>query len=330
MQERFVPATDWREEVGREEDRQLAACARALAESLRRRSPAPGAVDVLQGCQLAAAQGTLEVLDGTPLFARQGIFARPAHYETWVRLSAGGVGQLHDPRFEGRSLSMRVFGVSGLGALSGVASSQDFVLGHAERPAFPTVLEFAAYVAASRQGRAEALRHLARIYGAGTPGVMLRLARLGAHRSRAFATETFHSVSPMANGPWAVRMRLLPAGSNGRSSAASRNDASADFAARLRRGPLHWDVQLQFFASADRTPIEDCTVRWPTPFSTVARLMLPQQDITGDHGRALAEAVQQSLLDPWLGLAQHRPLGQVQRLRRLLLASRSGIDRIAA
>ncbi len=86
------------------------------------------------------------------------------------------------------------------------------------------------------------------------------------------------SAVPMANGPYAVRVRLVPASSNGTAALDAGDGWDAEFSGRLARGPLHWDMQLQYFANEASTPIEDASVNWPTPYTTVARLMLPKQD----------------------------------------------------
>jgi hypothetical protein len=148
-----------------------------------------------------------------------------------------------------------------------------------------------------------------------------RLGRLMAQVGRpfgGFATEPLFSAVPMANGPFAVRVRLEPAASNGAPAPDARRDWDADFSARLARGALHWDLQLQYFASEAATPIEDASVNWATPYTTVARLMLPRQDTRGADGQALAAKVEASVFDPWQALAAHRPLGDVQRARKVV------------
>ena len=66
-------------------------------------------------------------------------------------------------------------------------------------------------------------------------------------------------------------------------------------------------------------------MNWPTPYTTVARLMLPQQDLASADALAHAASVEAGIFDPWQGLAAHRPLGDVQRARKVVyLASQQG------
>jgi hypothetical protein len=44
--------------------------------------------------------------------------------------------------------------------------------------------------------------------------------------------------------------------------------------------------------------------------------MLPQQDARSEQGELLAREVEAGTFDPWQALAEHRPLGEVQRARK--------------
>ena len=123
---------------------------------------------------------------------------------------------------------------------------------------------------------------------------------------------------PIACGPYAVRVRLVPATSNGTATPGAKADWGADFSARLKSQPLTWELQLQPFVSEAVTPIEDASVNWPSPYTTVARLTLPQQDTASAAGTALAAEAEASVFDPWQALAAHRPLGDVQRARKVV------------
>lgn len=322
-----APSTAWAEQVAADEDQRYAAYARTFAEIQARREQRWGKGRTLHRKQLAAAQGTLEVLDGLPEFARHGLFAQPRDYEVWVRLSNGGLDRAADRTPDIRGFALRVFGVQGDSALgNGPAKSQDFTLINQEAFAFAGSQEFVDLVAAAARGNAELFKHMFRRYGVlGAPRQIGKMLRVAGKPFSGFATEPLFSTLPMANGPYAVRVRLLPAAANGLADANAPQDWAADFAGRLKRGPLHWDLQLQYFSSEDATPIEDASVNWPTPYTTVARLMLPRQDLASPDGLALAEKVEATVIDPWQALAEHRPLGDVQRARKVVyFASQQG------
>ena len=314
------PSTGWQEKIAPDEEQRYASYARRFAEIQARKSARWGPGRTLHRKQLTAAHGVLEVLDGLPGFARHGLFAQPHDYDVWVRLSNGGMDHGHDSAPDIRGFSLRVFGVQGDSALgNGPATSQDFTLINQEAFAFRESGEFVDFVAAASHGNRSLFKHLFKRYGLlGAPRQLSKMIKVAGKPFGGFATEPLFSALPMANGPYAVRVRLLPAASNGSAALEAVEDWALDFSNRLARRPLHWDLQLQFFASEQLTPIEDASVNWPTPYSTVARLMLPQQDTASPEGRALAQQVETSVFDPWQALAEHRPLGDVQRARKVV------------
>jgi hypothetical protein len=56
--------------------------------------------------------------------------------------------------------------------------------------------------------------------------------------------------------------------------------------------------------------------RWPealSPFVTVAKVRLPQQDISGDD---IQEQMDATSITPWRCTEEHRPLGNIMRARK--------------
>jgi hypothetical protein len=133
-----------------------------------------------------------------------------------------------------------------------------------------------------------------------------------------YATSSYQSTMPVANGDYAVRYRFVPAAGNGDDGPVGCADFGAEIAVRLRSGPLAWDLQLQPFTSEGETPIEDAASEWPSAFTTVARLTLPQQYLGSADGKALQASVERDVFDPWVALAAHRPLGSVQCARKVI------------
>ena len=320
MTKDLQPSTRWQESVSPDEAQRFAAYAQQFAAIQARKSKKYGVGRVLHRKQITAAQGTLDVLPNLPPFARQGLFAKPARLDVWVRLSNGGMDRASDRTPDVRGFAMRVLGVRGDSALgNGPAVSQDFALINQEVFAFPQSAEFVDFVVAASKGNAALLRFLIRRYGwLGGPVQLLKLASTMSKPFRGFATQAFFSAAPIACGAYAVRVRLVPDPGNGRAHKAAPADWGGDFSDRLRKQPLHWDLQLQPFVSEELTPIEDASVNWPTPYTTVARLTLPQQDTASKAGQALTTQIEAAVFDPWQALAAHRPLGEVMRARKVV------------
>ena len=74
-------------------------------------------------------------------------------------------------------------------------------------------------------------------------------------------------------------------------------------------------------------PVEDTSVEWDEEVSKpipVATLTIGMQDVDSPDGRALAEECEAMAFSPWNALAEHRPLGGINRLRQAVyLASQA-------
>ena len=86
---------------------------------------------------------------------------------------------------------------------------------------------------------------------------------------------------------------------------------------QLAQAEAEFDVLVQIQTDAEAMPIENPTKRWEekdSPYVKVATLRLPQQDINTPSRLAADE---RQSFSPWHCLAAHRPLGGVNRARRM-------------
>lgn len=321
------PSTRWQEKIAPDEAERYARYAEQFVALQARKSEKYGNGRALHRKQITAASGTLQVLPNLPEFARQGLFATAGTHEVWARLSNGGMDRAPDRIPDIRGFSLRVFGVTGDSALgNGPVVSQDFTLINQAQFAFSGSGEFVDFVMAAGNGKGALLKYLFKRYGfLGGPLRLVQTIMAFGKPFGGFATEEVFSAVPMACGPYAVRVRLMPAASNGAATPGAQADWNADFSARLRQQPLQWELQLQPFINEATTPIEDAAVNWPSDYITVALLNMPAQDTASATGAALAEKVDGSVFDPWQAMAVHRPLGDVQRARKVVyFASQKG------
>lgn len=333
------PSTDWCERIAPDEETRFAEYAEHFATLQRQKSELHGQGRALHRKQLVAATAELEVLPDLPEFAAQGLFAQPGHYAVQVRLSNGGMDKASDRRPDIRGFSFAVLGVKGDSALgNGPATRQCFALINHPTFAFANSAQFVGFALAAARGFRPLLMFMGKTFGWLALGWRMgQLIRTMNKPFASFATETFFSAAPIANGHYAVRVRLVPAPGNGQSAEAlaaaaaqakTKGNAAnahepvadwgADMATRLAKGPLVYDLDVQYFANEGATPIEDATLDWPTPYTTVARLTLPQQDLSSEASQALAVEVENGIFDPWAALAAHRPLGDVMRARKVV------------
>jgi hypothetical protein len=252
------------------------------------------------------------VLDGLPEPARHGLFAVPSTHRVLARFSNGGPEVQSDRLPDVRGFALKVLDVAGPSALGGTTDHQDFLMINQDRLPTRDSREFVEFMAATTNGPASGLLHLFKAHGLGGGWSRLRtlFAALG-KKFNGFAAERFNTAAPLSCSPYAVKVRLKPVGSPPPSTRSK--DIVADLRERLAIGPVHWDMELQFFVDEAITPIEDASRIWPdaeTPIVTVARLSL---FAASDAAAQQAEAAK---FDPWGGLAAHRPLGEIMRARK--------------
>jgi hypothetical protein len=315
-----LPSTEWRERVASDEATRFAGYAERFVEMQKRKSAKYGNGRALHRKQLLALHGTFEVLSDLPAYARHGLFARPLKYDAWVRLSNGGADRAPDATPDVRGFAIKVRGVSGPGALGSATEAQDFLLINQEKFAFPKSEEFVGLVMAAGKGKGALLKYLTGRYGwLGALKLMAKFAASMGRKFTGFATEPMYSAAPIACGPYAARVRLLPARDQPLPDAS--DSWAADMVRQLAAGPLVHELQLQFFVDERRTPIEDASINWNegvAPYVSVARLSIPPQPLEGAAAAAFAKEVEQAVFDPWDALAEHRPLGDVMRARKVV------------
>jgi len=312
-----MPSTAWKEVVAPDEASRHAAAAVAIEAMQQRKNQRFGVGRALHRKGLCVTTAELEVLPGLPAHARQGLFAQPARYPVWVRLSSGGVDRQSDRRPDIRGFAFRVFGVSGASALGGNTEHQDFSLINQTTFAFATSEPFFGLVLAAGESPGALLKWVFASFG--LIGGLKQIRKMAATFGKpfgGFACERFASTLPLAFGPYAAKLRLLPP--SGHSPLPDANaDWAADFARHAAQGPLVYTLQAQFFEDEQRTPIEDASQEWleaDAPFVDIARLTVNPPP----HDEAAKRQAEASVYDPWQALAAHRPLGEVMRARKVV------------
>jgi hypothetical protein len=313
------PSTAWREEIPPDEADRFQRYADELAALQKKRQEKEGPMRALHRKQVLGLPGQLDVLGDLPEPYRQGLFAHAGKYDVQLRLSNASLAHAADKKPDIRGLAIKVLGVDGESALgNGRTKEQHFVLINLPTFAGGKAAPFAELMVALAKGPASLLSHLFRTYGfLGALRQMKTLQTAVGTPFSGFATQTFYSAAPIANGPYAVRVRLLPA--SDRPVAGASHDWAADLRARLEKEALVFPLQLQAFVDESSTPIEDASVDWPeseSPYVTVAHLTVPPQSFDDAAGKAFSQEVEQGRFDPWNALAAHRPLGNVMRARK--------------
>lgn len=256
----------------------------------------------------------------------QGAFVPGATYRAWIRFSNGN----SDPdragiRRDARGMAIKLTGVPGEKLLASErdATTQDFVL--ISHPAFfaddPSRYLKLIERATSRNPLKVALASLA----LGFKGAWIA-AKLASKRIASPLETRYWSSVPSrlgaGEGRQAVKYSARPSGalsttipddpgSNYLREAMARTlaerDASFDFLVQPRSGPS--------------MNVEDSMTEWPedeAPFFKVATILIPRQVFTSPEQDVFCENLS---FTPWHALPEHRPLGGVNRVRRVVYES---------
>lgn len=138
------------------------------------------------------------------------------------------------------------------------------------------------------------------------------------------AGECFWSGSPHLWGDRPARLELHPMAAAEKAGSAPPLASDAlrlDLASRLASGDIRYRLAIQRHVNDRCTPIEDASVDWPhdvSPPVGIATLTIPAQDILAPEGEAQRRLVEGLAFNPWNAPAPFRPLGSLNRMRRLV------------
>lgn len=270
----------------------------------------------------AILKGTFRVLGDLPAPAAQGVFAQPGTYDAWVRFSNLKPQRQPDSNPDFRAMAVKVLDVPGTPLTPGATSLDIMGLNKVLQPA-RNIKQFIAFVLASFDLKTFPFK-LARAIGVREAFRMINWMRRNLKAEvTSLARQPYWSTIPVAWGDYAVKYKFVPHASNGGPGNPDReapNFLRDEFALRLKRRPLRWDLYVQFYTDPENTPIEDAVVVWDpevTPLVKVGVLELAARDVTSPEGRAEEAYGDRLLWNSWHAPEAHRPLGGLQRARRV-------------
>lgn len=306
---------DWKERIADDEETRFRAHAETLLGIARARDQGSAKKRALHTKGNIGLRARFTVLGDLPEEARVGLFREPAGYDAWVRFSNGSPSVQSDRKGDVRGIAVKVLGVTGtqiIPELAG-ATTQDFLLIRSPTTPVRNTDEFLALVRAA-QSPALLLPRLIGAVGFGRAFAILKqgLKSLGAPIPSLASTHYF-SALPIRFGDYAVRYALRPRAASPPGQK-TPPDLGADLRERLAAGAVSYDFQVQFFEDEARTPIEDASRDWGSPYVTLGRLDLVAPG--ADHEQVVAR-VESLRFDPWHGLTEFRPLGDMMRARKI-------------
>lgn len=258
---------------------------------------------------------------------RHGVLSQPGKtWHAWLRLSNGNAYPQFDRARDARGMGLKLLDVPGEKLLASAANAgdQDFVMFN--HPAFfvRDVAEYRSNFAAQADGkkvlaffpswdpRSWEFRHL-----------VIALKTLAPAPQSPVQT-TYNSIAPFKLGPLNIKYRVIPAPENCPAYALPAPNTDLPNFLRgalyqqlsLDRVPACFALQVQRQNPAHYMPIEDPSVEWDeaiAPFETVATIKVPAQDFDSTEQNQFCDNLS---YNPWHALAEHRPIGGINRLRK--------------
>lgn len=253
------------------------------------------------------------VAGGLPPTLAQGVFATPRSYDAVIRYSNGA--QLEDDRKgDARGMAIKLMGVDGpklLGDEAG-ARTQDFVLFN--HPVF-FVRNAKDYVLFNRGvfGNNWALAWWLTTNAFHEGAILLAIQNRKMDNP---LNARYWSTTPSRLGSTQVKYSARPCtGQTFAVPSTGPQKLRENLEAHLQQQGACFEFMVQPRTQPSRMPIEDPTIEWKesaAPFITVGRIDIPAQTV--EQG----EACEIRSFTPWHSLAEHKPLGGIQRMRKVV------------
>jgi hypothetical protein len=289
----------------------------------------------LRRAQHAKATGCVtaefRIAETVPADLRYGVFAQPGRvFNSIVRFSNSPSTFVKDSVGTGRGLAIKLLDVGGTRAVPDDGDgTQDFLM--VNHPVFPFADPKAYVETMTRKsiplvGNLLAAAHLALL----EPKEHRILNHIRGKRVASPLDITYWSGTPFRLGPptgpggHAVKYSAVPRPANRSVPSWPDDDPPEDALTRaldagLQSAAAVFDFRVQQQTDPVAMPVEDVSIEWDEGDSvpvTVASLSIPPQHV--DASGEFAVRCESLSFNPWHALAEHRPIGGMNRLRRLV------------
>jgi hypothetical protein len=256
-----------------------------------------------------------------PADLRRGVFAAPRFFTAWIRFSNGDGKPQDDHIRDGRGMAIKLTGVDGpkLLAEEAEAKTQDFVM--INSPAFfiRNASDYVSFTHASKY-------HLSFAFFL-THWHELRVARaIVEEKIDEVFEQRYFSMTPYQLGERYIKFSARPVDCGTGAALVPSVALPPGGPNYLRDRMIAWMNSKDacfIFAVQPQTdpatmPVEDPTIVWDeirAPFIEVATIRIPKQRFDSEAQQTFCENLSYT---PWHALAEHRPVGGINRIRKVV------------
>ncbi|MFM0355486.1 catalase family protein [Paraburkholderia nemoris] len=263
------------------------------------------------------------VNDALPESLAKGIFIPGKTYQAWIRFSNGsGDPTRSDDNDDGRGMAIKVLGVSGFKLLENArdATTQDFVM--INHPVFLTNDPHRYLSLVEKAGSGSLLTKLTIPLTLGLKGTLLAKELNSGKIANPLQIRYWSAVPyQLGTGPQRQVVKFSVKPDSPATDSIPENPGHhylrEAMQATLRKG----DVFMKFLVqprNSDSLSVEDSMIEWDeavAPFYEVATIHIPQQEFATSERERFGESLS---FNPWHSLPEHRPLGVLNRLRKIV------------
>ncbi len=306
--------------------------------------------------QILAEKTVLTETKINAISLKQGLLATPKQYPVWLRFANGRADIKNDYEPDARSMSVKIIGVEGERLTeSHESNTQDIITQNAEIFFIKTIQDYQSFFTAAMRSRMSALFKLAPLVWLFLhPKQFSALKTVTKRFPNSLLTERYWSGSAYALGlqpdfepsqmgqksqsyPAVIKYGFTPVLPEKPNQIIPENSRSQQDIEQVKAQSTEdnyyrnqliealaktdaeycWDFQIQLQTLPEMS-IDDVTITWnesESPFLTVGRLTVKHQKIDSPQQDEFAENLRFS---PWNGLAVHRPVGALNRLRQMI------------
>jgi hypothetical protein len=269
----------------------------------------------------AAVRAEFTVDPDLPEEFRIGVFREPRSYPAWIRFSSTLPIPNPDKVNDLRGIGLKLIGVDGPKLLPSDenGSTHDFLFLTPQTFLTRTPEQFYEFACTGALKQRKSLAEFWKIllFGLRNPAVITNLLR-SQIQIASLLEVLWYSSTPYLFGSRAVKYSLKPwlPPSSKIPGNPTNNYLREGLARQLRETSAGFDFRIQFQLDPYKQPIEDALVPWKeedSPWHKIATVVLPKQEIDSPEQLIFGENLS---INPWRCLAEHRPLGGVNRVRR--------------
>jgi hypothetical protein len=285
-------------------------------------------------------KGELRIYDNLPEYLAQGLFKERHTYPVIIRFSTAQGAIQPDTMSSLRGMAIKVIGVEGKKLLpeESDALTQDFLL--VNYPVIPTgtvkeylkqqqqlekVADSPELIQKLQLQLGLAARKIKQTVGIEDDPNPLSIAMPGPH----ILGDTYFSMAALRYGDYIAKISAVPVSDSlqpyiGKEIDKDLIDADENsflntlISNFFKTQYAEYEIRVQLCTDLETMPVEDGSVQWPekeSPYLPVARLVIPIQETFSPGRRVYADDVLS--FNPFHCLPDHRPLGNIMRVRRL-------------